>query len=155
MLPRQEDCLSHTPSTCHTYIALVFSHSRTLSHDVLHSPFVSSKRSYFAHRTQSRYTENIFPFVPFQPCLLSFFCLPSAFTFILKQLVTDSTTQKEAEQDSTTNSGGEESSTLTRVVRERRKKGEEDSTTERRRGPSSTTQKKDGEKSEKHRHPKE
>ena len=40
----------------HTCTTLVVNHSRTLSHDVLHSPLVSSKRSYLARRTQSRYT---------------------------------------------------------------------------------------------------
>ena len=37
-------CLSHTPSTCHTCTTLVFSHCRTLSHDVLHSALVSSMK---------------------------------------------------------------------------------------------------------------
>ena len=40
--PRQRECLSHTPSTCHTCTTLVLSHSRTLSHDVLHNPLSGS-----------------------------------------------------------------------------------------------------------------
>ena len=44
---------------CHSTALVVFSHSRTLSHDVLHSLLVSSKRSYLACRTQSRCTANM------------------------------------------------------------------------------------------------
>ena len=52
-------CFSFAFLSCHTCTTLVFSHSRTLSHDVLHSPLVSRKRSYFARRTQSRNTANM------------------------------------------------------------------------------------------------
>ena len=89
--PRQEECLSHTPSTCHTRTTLVFSHSRTLPHDVLHSPSVSSKRSYIrcAQDTEQKHGKHLsLPslspffffllfslFSPFLPSLFSLFPL--------------------------------------------------------------------------------
>ena len=67
----------HTIRMPYLHNTCTISHSRTLSHDVLHSPVVSSKRSYLARRTQSRYTANSFCFFHFSLflCPFSFFCL--------------------------------------------------------------------------------
>ena len=51
--------LSHTPSTCHTCTTLVFSHSRTLSHDACAQPIVWFERERklrAGHRAETRQT---------------------------------------------------------------------------------------------------
>ena len=60
-----------------------FSHYRTLSHDVLHSPVVSSKRSCLARRTQSRNTANTLPF--FIGSAPLFFLGSAPFVFLVRR----------------------------------------------------------------------